>query len=99
MPMSNFAGVSGNQLRSLLERVEFLEEQKANIAADIREVFAEAKSAGFDVKIIRQILKMRKMNVEEQKEQEEILQIYLQALEMSQRYQVQTNDQEEAQAA
>lgn len=92
--MSNFAGVSGNQLRSFLERIEFLEEQKANISADMREVFAEAKSTGFDVKVMRRILKLRKMNEEELQEQEEILQVYLQALEMSHRTQAAKDDEE-----
>lgn len=94
--MSNFAGVSGNQLRSFLERIEFLEEQKSNISADTREVFAEAKSAGFDLKIMRRILKLRKMNQEELQEQEELLQIYLQALDMSLKMQA---EKEEAKAA
>lgn len=96
--MSNFAGVSGNQLRSLLERIEFLDEQKSTISADMREVFAEAKSSGFDPKIIRQILKLRKMNAEELKEQEELLQIYLQALDMSLKMKAE-KDAEEAIAA
>lgn len=96
--MSNFAAVSGNQLRSFLERLEFLEEQKSNVSADIREVFAEAKSTGFDPKIMRRILKLRKMNKEELQEQEELLQIYLQALEMSLKMQAE-KETEEAQAA
>jgi uncharacterized protein (UPF0335 family) len=97
--MSNFAGVSGNQLRSFLERIEFLEEQKSNISADTREVFAEAKSAGFDAKIMRRIIKLRKMNAAEQQEQEELLQIYLQALEMSLKMKAEKDAEEEAKAA
>lgn len=80
--MTNFAGVSGNQLRQFIERLEYLEEQKAAVAGDIREVFAEAKTVGFDVKVIRKILKLRKMDKDELREQEEMLSIYLQALEM-----------------
>ena len=60
--MTNFAGVSGSQLRQYIERIERLEVEKANIANDIREVFAEAKSNGFDPKIMRQVIKIRKMN-------------------------------------
>lgn len=83
--MTTFAGVSGSQLRQFIEQVEYLEEQKAALASDTREVFAEAKSAGFDVKVIRQILKMRKMDQDELKELEEVLDVYLQALNMSSR--------------
>ncbi len=81
--MTTFAGVSGARLRQFIEQVEYLEEQKAAIASDTREVFAEAKSAGFDVKVIRQILKMRKMDQDELREQEAILDTYLQALNMT----------------
>lgn len=83
--MTTFAGVSGSQLRQFIEQVEYLEEQKAALASDTREVFAEAKSAGFDVKVIRQILKMRKMDQDELRELEEVLDVYLQALNMSSR--------------
>ncbi|MBL9029569.1 MAG: DUF2312 domain-containing protein [Caedimonas sp.] len=81
--MTEFAGVSGNQLRQYIEQIEKLEEEKANIANDIREVFAEAKSNGFDPKIMRQVLKIRKMNKDELAEQEEVLNVYLQALGMA----------------
>lgn len=81
--MTEFAGVSGNQLRQYIEQIEKLEEEKANIAGDIREVFAEAKSNGFDPKIMRQVLKIRKMNKDELAEQEEVLNVYLQALGMA----------------
>lgn len=80
--MTNFGGVSGAQLRSFIERVERLEEDKANIASDIREVLLEAKGEGFDVKVMRQILKIRKMDKEERAEQEEVLTLYMQALGM-----------------
>lgn len=81
--MSTFGGVSGARLRQFIEQVEYLEEQKAGISSDIREVFAEAKSAGFDVKVIRQILKIRKMDSDEFQEQEAVLDTYMQALKMS----------------
>lgn len=75
-------GVAVDQLRSILERVERLEEEKAGIAADIRDVFAEAKGNGFDVKAIRTILKMRKKEPEEREEEETILETYMNALGM-----------------
>ena len=80
--MTEFAGISGNQLRQYIEKIEKLEEEKANVANDIREAFAEAKVNGFDPKIMRQVLKIRKMNKDELAEQEEVLNVYLQALGM-----------------
>lgn len=80
--MTTFGGVSGAQLRSFIERIERLEEDKANVANDIREVFLEAKGEGFDAKVMRQIIKIRKMDKEERAEQEEILTVYMQALGM-----------------
>lgn len=77
-----FGGISGDQLRSILERVERLEEEKAAISVDIREVFAEAKGNGYDVKALRQILKIRKMEAAEREEQEAVLDTYLRALGM-----------------
>lgn len=76
-------GVAADQLRSIIERVEKLEEEKAGIGADIRDVFAEAKGNGFDVKAIRQIIKIRKMDASERDEQETILDTYLRALGMA----------------
>lgn len=81
--MTNFGGVSGAQLRQFIERIERLEEEKSQIAQDVREVFAEAKNEGFDPKIMRQILKIRKMDKDERAEQEEILTIYMHALGMA----------------
>lgn len=75
-------GVSTDQLRSIVERVEKLEQEKADIAADIRDVFAEAKGNGFDVKAIRTILKMRKQDASKREEAENILDTYLAALGM-----------------
>jgi uncharacterized protein (UPF0335 family) len=76
------AGVAVDQLKSIIGRVEKLEEEKAGIAADIRDVFAEAKGNGFDVKAIRTIIKMRKMAASERQEAEDILDVYLVALGM-----------------
>jgi uncharacterized protein (UPF0335 family) len=81
--MVKVGGVAGDQLRTIVERIERLEEEKSGIAGDIREIFAEAKGAGFDTKAIRQILKLRKMEVSERQEQEAVLDLYLRALGMA----------------
>lgn len=75
-------GVAADQLRSIVERVERLEEEKATLANDIKEVFAEAKMNGFDTPAIRQILKLRKMDNSDRQEREEILALYMRALGM-----------------
>ncbi len=80
--MAKFGGVSGDQLRTIIERIERLEEEKANIGADIREIFAEAKGNGFDPKTLRQVLKIRKMENSEREEAEHMLDTYLRALGM-----------------
>ncbi len=69
-------------LKNLVERVERLEEEKSKISEHISEVYGEAKSAGFDVKIMKQIVKMRKLDSQEIQEQEELLDIYRVALGM-----------------
>jgi uncharacterized protein (UPF0335 family) len=80
--MTVIGGVSGEQLRSYVERIERLEEEKAAIALDIREVFTEAKANGFDTKAMRQILKIRKQTPDERDEQEHMLDLYKRALGM-----------------
>lgn len=75
-------GVSADQLRSIIERVERLEQEKADLAADIREVFAEAKGGGWHVKAIRTIIKLRKQDATEREEAENILDVYKAALGM-----------------
>ena len=80
--MVKFGGIAADQLRSIIERVEKLEEEKSAIAADIREVFAEAKGNGYDIKALRQIIKIRKMEAAERQEQEAVLDTYLRALGM-----------------
>ncbi len=74
--------VTADHLRSYIERIERLEEEKSNIASDIRDVFAEAKGNGYDVKAMRQIIKLRKMEAHERDEQEHMLEIYKRALGM-----------------
>lgn len=80
--MNAVGGISSNQLKSFIERIERLEEEKAEIAEQIRDVYAEAKGTGFDIKIIRQVLKIRKMETQDRLEQEELLDLYLSALGM-----------------
>jgi len=75
-------GIAADRLRSFIERIERLEEEKAALAGDVREVFAEAKSSGFDTKIMREILKLRKMEKADRQEQEELLDLYKRALGM-----------------
>ena len=76
------ATVNASHLRAFIERIERLEEEKRTIADDIKEVFAEAKGNGFDVKIMRKIVSMRRMDHEKRKEEETILDLYLNALGM-----------------
>ncbi len=75
-------GIAVDRLRSLIERIERLEEEKTAIASDIRDIFAEAKSAGFDVKIMRTVIKLRKMNAADRDEQEFLLETYRKALDI-----------------
>jgi len=74
--------VAADRLRSIIERVERLEEERKALGGDIRDIFAEAKSAGFDVKVIRQIIRLRRMEPSEVQEQETLLDIYRRALGM-----------------
>lgn len=73
-------GVSGDRLKQYIERIERLEEEKAGIAEDIKEVYGEAKSAGYETKIMRQIIKLRKMDSQKRIEQEELLELYKSAI-------------------
>ena len=74
--------VSGEQLKQFIERIEHLEEEKNAIATDIREVYNEAKSNGFDVKIMRQVIRLRKMDKMDLEEQEELVDLYKRAIGM-----------------
>ena len=71
-----------SQLRSIVERIERLEEEKAAIASDIKDVFAEAKGTGFDVKALRRVIRLRKQDMNERREEEAILATYMNALGM-----------------
>lgn len=74
--------ISAEQLRLLIERVERLEEEKKGIADDIKDVYGEAKSTGFDVKTMRSIVRLRKMEKHHRDEAEAMMELYLQALGM-----------------
>ena len=74
--------MTNNQIKAIVERIERLEEEKAGIASDIRDVYAEAKGNGFDVKALRTIVRMRKQDANERAEQETIVETYMQALGM-----------------
>ncbi|ATJ90867.1 DUF2312 domain-containing protein [Acetobacter tropicalis] len=75
-------GIAADRLRSIIERVERLEEERKALAGDIKDIFTEAKSAGFDVKVIKQIIRLRKQEPAEIEEQETLLDIYRRALGM-----------------
>ncbi len=75
-------GVAADRLRSIIERVERLEEERKALGSDIRDIFTEAKSAGFDVKVVKQLIKLRKQEPAEVEEQETLLDIYRRALGM-----------------
>ena len=77
---TNISKTKDDRLKSLIERVERLEEEKNNLLADIKEVFSEAKGLGYDPKIMRKVLIIRKMDIDERLEQEALLDIYRNAL-------------------
>jgi len=82
-PLSDAAaGFAKEQLKSFIERIERLEEEKATIVQDIKDVFAEAKGTGFDVTALREILRIRKQDADQRAEREAIVDLYLQALGM-----------------
>ncbi|MDR0741584.1 MAG: DUF2312 domain-containing protein [Rickettsiales bacterium] len=80
MKQANHSALDNQQLTTIIERIEKLNEDTANIAADIKEIFAEAKSAGFDPKYIRQMIRLRKMDPDEIDEQDELVKMYRSAL-------------------
>lgn len=79
---SSVGGIAGDRLRSFIERIERLEEEKKALAKDIKEVYAEAKGTGFDTKIMRQIIRLRRMDKDDLDEQEALLDVYRRALGM-----------------
>ena len=85
------AMVAREQLRSVVERIERLEEEKKAIADDIRDVYAEAKANGFDTKILRQVVSLRKQDLTERQEQDAVRDLYLQALGMLPEFETETS--------
>lgn len=80
--MADVAGVSGDRLRQVVEKIERLEDDKRAVAEEIKEVMAEAKGDGFDVKTLRQLVKLRRMKPHDRTEQEELLELYKAAIGM-----------------
>ncbi|PWR19459.1 DUF2312 domain-containing protein [Zavarzinia aquatilis] len=80
--MAEVVGIAGEQLRQFVARIERLEEEKAALAADIKEVYAEAKGNGFDTKVLRTVIRLRKIDKAERQEMDAILELYLEALGM-----------------
>lgn len=80
--MDEINSSTAGQLKAFIERIERLEEEKRTIAADIKDVYAEAKGTGFDGKILRKIVSLRRQDASERREQEELLETYLHALGM-----------------
>jgi uncharacterized protein (UPF0335 family) len=81
--MPDVGGIAGERLKSFIERIERLEEEKRVLGADIKEVYAEAKGNGFDTKIMRQVIRLRRMDKDDLDEQETLLDIYKRALGMA----------------
>jgi len=77
---ADVGGVAGKRLKSFLDRIERLEEEKKGLADDIKDIYMEAKGVGFDVKTMRKILKLRKMDTEKRREEEELLELYKAAI-------------------
>ena len=80
--MPDVGGIAGERLRSFIERIERLEEEKRALSEDIKEVYAEAKGNGFDAKIMRQLIRIRRMDKDDLDEQESLLDVYKRALGM-----------------
>ena len=80
--MVEVGGIARERLKSFIERIENLEEEKSALTADIREIYSEAKGIGLDVKILRQIVRLRKLDSSDRQQQEELLDLYKNALGM-----------------
>ena len=79
--MSGPGGIAGDQLRAFVERIERVEEEIKGLTEDKKDIYAEAKGNGFDVKILREVIRIRKQDQKERDEQESLLDVYLHALE------------------
>jgi uncharacterized protein (UPF0335 family) len=80
--MADVGGIAGDRLKSFVERIERLEEEKKALASDIKEVYAEAKGSGFDTKIMRQVIRLRRMDKDDLDEQDALIDVYKRALGM-----------------
>ena len=80
--MAEVGGIARERLQSFVERIENLEEEKSALTADIREIYSEAKSIGLDIKTLRQIVMLRKLDSSDRQQQEELLDLYKNALGM-----------------
>lgn len=80
--MANIGGIAAGQLKSLVERIERLEEEKSALSADIKDVYSEAKASGYDIKTLRQIVRLLKLDLADRREQEEMLELYKRALDL-----------------
>ncbi|HEY6431862.1 MAG TPA: DUF2312 domain-containing protein [Acetobacteraceae bacterium] len=81
-PTTETGGIAADRLRSLVDRIERLEEERKALGNDIKDIYAEAKSAGFDVKVLRQLIRVRRQEPAEIEEQESLLDVYRRALGM-----------------
>jgi uncharacterized protein (UPF0335 family) len=81
--MSQSVGIAGDRIRSFIERVEQIEEELKALNEGKKEIFAEAKSDGFDVKVLKEILKLRKLDQDERSEQESLIDLYMSAMQES----------------
>ncbi|MFP6760474.1 MAG: DUF2312 domain-containing protein [Rhodospirillales bacterium] len=80
--MVEVGGIARERLKSFIERIENLEEEKTALTADIREIYSEAKGIGLDIKTLRQIVRLRKLDSSDRQQQEELLDLYKNALGM-----------------
>lgn len=80
MANEEVGGVSGQRLKAFIERIERLEEEKSGLSEDIKDVYAESKGVGFDAKIIKKIIRLRKMDKEKRREEEELVEMYKAAI-------------------
>lgn len=77
----NTGGIAGGQLRNFIERIERVEEEKKGLSEDIKEIYAQAKAVGFDPKIMRKCISLRKMDTADRQEQEALIEVYLRSIE------------------
>ncbi len=80
--VSEVGGIAADRLRSLIERIERLEEERKALGSDIKDIYAESKSAGFDVKVLRKLISLRKVEAKEREEMDGLLDVYMRALGM-----------------